>query len=174
MHRSHGPTPRHRNLMPAVHDPALGMLTCACSHQPADLCMLVSGAGGGPVHGSAHTLPRRAQVALCCIYCAACLRRLPRMHLQEGHAAQGAAGGGGQGSGGAPEGGGPGGGRGGHCSRLQHLPPLCLHLTFPRGYPGSGPPEFRLSAVWLSVRGAARLAAGLKDLWDEQVTSQTP
>lgn len=147
------------------------MLKSACSHQPGRVVHAGEQCWQCSCEWGAHTIPQRAQVALCCMYCATCLPPLPRMHLQDVHTAQEAAGGGGEGSGGAPEGGGPGGGRSGHCSRLQHLPPLCLHLTFPRSYPGSGPPEFRLSAVWLSGQGAARLAAGLRDLWEEQVTS---
>lgn len=54
-------------------------------------------------------------------------------------------------------------------SKLQHLPPLCLHLRFPPHYPGSGPPEFSVSALWLSGVGAASLAVALQGLWDEQV-----
>lgn len=53
--------------------------------------------------------------------------------------------------------------------RVKHLPPLCLRLQFPRGYPSTEPPDFTLAALWLSTEDAASLAAQLKRLWEEQV-----
>ena len=62
-------------------------------------------------------------------------------------------------------------GTAGACSKLQHLPPLCLHLTFPQLYPSEEPPHFHLSALWLSAAAALTLAAALEQRWEEQVRS---
>lgn len=53
--------------------------------------------------------------------------------------------------------------------RVKHLPPLCLRLRFPCGYPSSAPPEFSLSALWLGADDRAALTAQLQHLWGEQV-----
>lgn len=53
--------------------------------------------------------------------------------------------------------------------RVKHLPPLCLRLLFPRGYPSAAPPQFKLSALWLGADDAMVLAADLTQQWEEQV-----
>lgn len=53
---------------------------------------------------------------------------------------------------------------------VQHLPPVCLRLRFPRDYPSASPPQvLGLSALWLSAADGAALRRHLAALWDDQV-----
>lgn len=53
---------------------------------------------------------------------------------------------------------------------VQHLPPVCLRLRFPRDYPSVSPPQvLGLSALWLSTADGSALRRHLAALWEDQV-----
>jgi RWD domain len=53
--------------------------------------------------------------------------------------------------------------------RVKHLPPICLRLRFPAGYPLHEAPHAELSALWLTPRQLSALKGELDRLWQEQV-----
>ncbi|KKK24150.1 hypothetical protein P175DRAFT_0495157 [Aspergillus ochraceoroseus IBT 24754] len=52
---------------------------------------------------------------------------------------------------------------------LSHLPPLCLEIELPKGYPSEKPPIFKLSTnpQWLPLWIISRLLDDAKRLWEE-------
>ncbi|XP_021370773.1 E3 ubiquitin-protein ligase RNF14-like isoform X2 [Mizuhopecten yessoensis] len=50
---------------------------------------------------------------------------------------------------------------------LSHLTPLNLTVIFPPEYPACGPPQFTLSAIWLSWQQLGALCVMLDKLWEE-------
>ncbi|XP_069126310.1 E3 ubiquitin-protein ligase RNF14-like [Argopecten irradians] len=50
---------------------------------------------------------------------------------------------------------------------ISHLTPLNLTVIFPPEYPACGPPQFTLSAIWLSWQQLGALCEMLDKLWEE-------
>ena len=51
---------------------------------------------------------------------------------------------------------------------VKHLPPICLHLDIPPGYPEDAQPYVQLISEWLSTDQIAKLRQELGKFWDEQ------
>ncbi|XP_060078789.1 E3 ubiquitin-protein ligase RNF14-like [Ylistrum balloti] len=50
---------------------------------------------------------------------------------------------------------------------ISHLTPLNLTVTFPPEYPACGPPQFTLTAIWLSWQQLGALCVMLDKLWED-------
>mmetsp|Transcript_22173 Transcript_22173/g.36744 ORF Transcript_22173/g.36744 Transcript_22173/m.36744 type:complete len:548 (-) Transcript_22173:27-1670(-) len=48
---------------------------------------------------------------------------------------------------------------------VKYLPPILLSISFPRQYPSSLPPDFKLSCPWLSERHQTLLCTELDSIW---------
>ncbi|CAL8470867.1 g10409 [Coccomyxa elongata] len=51
---------------------------------------------------------------------------------------------------------------------VKHLPPICLQLDIPPGYPEDAQPDVQLICEWLSTNQIANLRQRLEDIFDEQ------